>query len=139
VDGNDPWGNRSNRPGPYSEAWIGWASKCMSTRVATGLRRLSPGDPRGPEAERGRNGRQVDVPEVVRLPGGEHATRCIRGVSGLRWLGRAQHPADRRRPEVQTRTGEDPGDPDSPHRGAKHFQPPDQIGDELGEPIHRFR
>jgi len=40
---------------------------------------------------------------------------------------------------VETRTGENPGDPYSPHSGAKDLQPPHDVADEVGEPIHRFR
>jgi hypothetical protein len=36
------------------------------------------------------------------------------------------------------RARENPGDPDSPHRGAKHLQPPDEVADELREPVHRL-
>lgn len=44
-----------------------------------------------------------------------------------------EHAANRRRSQVQSRTGEDLSDPDLPHRGARHFQPPHQVADELGE------
>ncbi len=79
------------------------------------------------------------MPEVIGLSDGDEARRCVHGRSGLRESRRTQHPADCRRSEVQTRAGENPGDSDSSHGGAEHFQPPYNVPDEFGEPIHRFR
>jgi hypothetical protein len=39
---------------------------------------------------------------------------------------------------VQTCTGKNPGDPDSPHGGAQDFQPTDEVADEVGKPVHRL-
>src|SRR6266581_2933869 len=97
------------------------------------------GNPRNPESKGGGNGRQVDMPEVVRLANGDDTRRCLRGQERLRRSRRAQHPADRGRAEVQTRTGQNPGDLDSPHGGAEDLQPPHDVANEVGEPIHRFR
>lgn len=100
--------------------------------------RQGEGKPRGPEAKRGGNARQIDMPQVVRLPGGDDARRWLQGPAGFRGSRRAQHPADGRRAEVQTRTCENPGDPDSPHGGAEDLQPPPEVADEVGEPVHRL-
>src|SRR5438093_4497708 len=95
------------------------------------------GNPRNPEAERGGHAGEVDMPEVARPAGGDDARRDLRGRHRFMRSRRAQHPANRRRSEMQTRTGENPGDPDSPHGGAQDLQTADEVADEVGEAIHR--
>lgn len=77
------------------------------------------------------------MPEVVRLASSDDTRHCLRGQERLRRSRRMQHPADRGRAEVQTRTGQNPGDLDSPHSGAKDLEPSYDVADELGEPVHR--
>jgi len=98
--------------------------------------RQGPGEPRRPEAERSRDGTEIAVPDVIWIPGG-HGTRegarhrCGRGPRSV-----GQHPLDGGRSKVQTRPAENLSNLDLSHRRTQHLEPPHDVGDEIGEPVH---
>ncbi len=99
-----------------------------------------PREPRHPEAADDRYGREVGVPDVV-------WPLCPNDRSGLRndslrpssCVRVGEHPANGGRPEVESGSAEDPGDPPSPHGRAERLQPADDVPDELGESVHGLR
>lgn len=101
--------------------------------------RRGEGQPGDPEAERGRRGGQVHMPEVVRLPSGDDARRQThtRRLASRRSIS-AQHSVDGRGGEVKTGTRKDLRDLDLPHPWTEDLEAPDNVADELGEPVHRL-
>ena len=63
--------------------------------------RQGEGTPRGPEPEGGGHGREIDVPEVIRLSGGDVARSCLESRAGDRRSCLPQHPAHCRGTEVE--------------------------------------
>src|SRR6266571_5006739 len=101
--------------------------------------RQGEGTPRGPEPGGGRHGREIDVPEVIRLSGGDLARSCLESRAGDRRSCLPQHPAHCRGTEVETCTGEDLGDLYLAHGGAEDLEMPHEVADEVGEFVHRLR
>jgi len=83
--------------------------------------RQGKGYPRSPESERRGHGGEIDVPEVIRLSGGDGARCRLERRTGSRRLRLPQHSTHRRRAEVETGAGEDLGDLDLPQGGAENF------------------
>lgn len=78
------------------------------------------------------------MPEVVRLASGDGPDDGVSG-RGRAWAPiLSQHPAHRRRREVKTRTRQYLGDLHSPHSGTEELQPPHDVANEFGEPVHRL-
>lgn len=104
-------------------------------------REREPGDP---EAGAGGQDGEVDVLDVMRIPGGDRAKRRGRlgrlgagaGAGGIR--GRlATEPGHRRGREVEAGAGEELGDADLAQRREGGAEPVDELGDEGGEAVHR--
>src|SRR5712691_2749869 len=93
--------------------------------------RQGEGTPRGPEPEGGGHGREIDVPEVIHLSGGDGARGYLVSRAGDR-RSLPQHPAHCRGTEVETCTGEDLGDLDHAKGGAEDLEAPDEVADEVG-------
>ena len=96
--------------------------------------RECPREPLNPEAERGWNGREIAMPDVIRSAGG-HGAVVAPGSDQIRfwssWF--LQHSTNRRRSEMQASPTEHVGDADLAHRGAEHLQAAHEVDDEFRE------
>ena len=100
--------------------------------------RNSKRQPGGPEAERRGNSRQIHMPQVIGVPGGDDAGRLFRGTARSWPFPIAKHPAHGCWGEAQTGASEDLGDLHFSESGAWEFQASHQVADELGKAIDRF-
>jgi len=100
--------------------------------------RQGEGNPGGPEAECSGDGGQVYVPEMIRLPGGHDTRGRLRSIARLGLSRIVQHPPHRGGSEMETRPGEDLSYLHLPQRWAEDSEPLHEVGDEIGESVHRF-
>jgi len=100
--------------------------------------RQREGEPGGPEAERSGNGREINVPKVIRPPSGDAARARL-----TRWLrlGPSRvplHPANGRRPEVEARPGQDLGAFHFSESRAEDLEALHEVSDKVRKLVHRF-
>jgi hypothetical protein len=100
--------------------------------------RQGEGQPGGPESQRRGNGREIHMPGVIRLPGGDDAEVCLSDLPRVGPTRAPKHPTNRRRLKVQTCAGEDLGDFHLSEGGAEGFRTVHKVADEPGNSIDRF-
>jgi hypothetical protein len=100
--------------------------------------RQCAGEPGNPETECGRHGRQIDVPQVIGVSGGDRARGLLGSTARAGQFLVAEHPTHRRWAEVKACASEDLSDFHLSERRAKGFQAPHDVTDELGKAIDRF-
>src|SRR5436309_1857734 len=100
--------------------------------------RQSEGKPRSPEPERGGNGREIDVPEVIGVPGGDDVSGFLGSMVGSWPFPVAKHPTYRRWGEVKTGAGENLSEFHLPEGRTEDLEAPHEVGDEIGELAHRL-
>src|SRR5437867_5718442 len=100
--------------------------------------RQGEGNPRGPEAECCGNRGQINMPEVIRMSGSDHGGDSLRSLSGPWPPSVPKHSSDRRRPQMESRTGQDLSEFHLPQRWAEDSETFDEVGNKLRELVHRF-
>src|SRR5207249_2888597 len=94
--------------------------------------------PRSPEPERGGNGREIDVPEVIGVPGGDDVSGFLGSMVGSWPFPVAKHPTYRRWGEVKTGAGENLSEFHLLEGRTEDLEAPHEVGDEIGELAHRL-